>query len=70
MSNQANKDIVPIERLLRAEDVAKVLNVSRTQAYRLMRESLPVVRFGGATVRVRLSDLEAFIAAHITGGGE
>lgn len=59
-----------IEKLLKAEDVAKVLNVSRTQAYRLMRESLPVVRFGGATVRVRLSDLEAFIAAHITGGGE
>lgn len=59
-----------IEKLLKAEDVAKVLNVSRTQAYRLMRESLPVVRFGGATVRVRLADLEAFIAAHIQGGGE
>jgi excisionase family DNA binding protein len=68
MSNQTSKDTVPIEQLLRAEDVAKVLNVSRTQAYRLMRESLPVVRFGGATVRVRLSDLESFIASHVQGG--
>lgn len=57
-----------IEKLLKGDDVARILNVSRTQAYRLMRESLPVVRFGGATVRVRLSDLEAFIADHVQGG--
>lgn len=57
-------------KLLKAEDVARVLNISRTAAYRLMRGELPAVKFGGTTVRVRQSDLEAFIAAHITGGGE
>ena len=57
-----------IEKLLKADDVARVLNVSRTQAYRLMRGELPVVRFGGATVRVRLADLERFISEHIEGG--
>lgn len=56
-----------IDCLLRAEDVAAILNVSRTAAYRLMRGPLPVVRFGG-TVRVRMADLEAFIEEHLQGG--
>ncbi len=66
----ANFQNQPVERLLKAEDVAQRLNISRTAAYRLMRGELPAVKFGGATVRVRLSDLESFIAAHVSGGGE
>jgi excisionase family DNA binding protein len=56
-----------IEPLLKAADVARYLNVSRTQAYRLMQEDIPVVRFGISTVRVRLSDLENFIEANLQG---
>lgn len=57
-----------IEPLLKAEEVARMLSVSKTQAYRLMLSELPAVRFGGNTVRVRLSDLEAYIAGHLQGG--
>lgn len=46
--------------LLKATDVAKILNISRSFAYRLMRTgNIPTVRFGRA-VRVRPSDLEEF----------
>lgn len=57
-----------VEKLLRADDVADRLNISRVQAYRLMKSDLPCVRFGGATVRVRPADLEAYIQNHLTGG--
>ena len=60
-------DGIPIQRLLKGEDIAQILNVSRTQAYRLMREEIPVVRFGGS-VRVRVSDLENYVTTHIQGG--
>ena len=56
------------EKLLKAEDVAQLLNVSRTQAYRLMRNQITVVRFGTGTVRVRLSDLQEYVSSHISGG--
>lgn len=59
-----------IEPLLRADEVARLLNVSKTQAYRLMMSELPAVRFGGNTVRVRLSDLEAYIDEHLGVGDE
>lgn len=49
------------QRLLKATEVAKILNISRALAYRLMRTAeIPVIRFG-RTVRVKSSDLEAFI---------
>lgn len=61
--------VVP-EKLLKAEDIAELLSISRTAAYRLLRDgALPSVRFGGGTVRVRPADLAAFIQAHL-GGGE
>jgi excisionase family DNA binding protein len=48
-------------QLLKAKDVAERLNVSRSQAFVLMRdEELPTVRFGRC-VRVRTEDLEKFI---------
>jgi excisionase family DNA binding protein len=52
-------------RLLKAHEVAQILQVSRTQAYKLMAiGDLPCVRFGGQTVRVRQGDLDQFIADH------
>jgi predicted DNA-binding transcriptional regulator AlpA len=59
-----------IEPLLKAPDVAKLLNVSRTEAYRLMRSQIPTVRFGATTVRVRMVDLEDFINSHRPPDGE
>ncbi len=53
--------------LLRAKEVAERLNVSRSQAFALMRgDEIPTVRFGRC-VRVRPEDLEAFIQRNITG---
>jgi excisionase family DNA binding protein len=47
--------------LLKAKEVAEKLNISRSQAFALMRnEQIPVVRFGRC-VRVRPEDLEEFI---------
>lgn len=66
---QTTSDKKPaIEKLLKAADVATVLGISKTAAYRLMGDELPAVRFGGNTVRVRLCDLEAFIASRVEGG--
>lgn len=47
--------------LLRADEVAQRLNISRSLAYQLMqRGEIPTVRFGGS-VRVRESDLGAYV---------
>jgi excisionase family DNA binding protein len=52
-------------RLLKAHEVASILQVSRTQAYKLMASGdLPSVRFGGQTVRVKQGDLDQFICDH------
>ncbi|MBI3945997.1 MAG: helix-turn-helix domain-containing protein [Armatimonadetes bacterium] len=53
-----------MDRLLRAEEVAEILNVKRACAYRLMQhEVLPVVRLNRA-VRVPKSELERWIREH------
>lgn len=54
-----------ISKLLNARQVAEILGVSRTQAYRLMESELPSVRFGQRTVRVRPEDLKRYIEDHI-----
>jgi excisionase family DNA binding protein len=47
--------------LLKGNDVARVLNISRAFAYQLMRQGeIPTVRIGNA-VRVRREDLLAYI---------
>jgi excisionase family DNA binding protein len=47
--------------LLKAKEVADILQVSRSMAYRMMqRGEIPTIRVGNA-VRVRGSDLEEFI---------
>ncbi|MBE3144013.1 MAG: helix-turn-helix domain-containing protein [Planctomycetes bacterium] len=55
-------DYPRIETLLKAFEVAEILRVSRTQAYRLLASGeIPSLHFAAKTVRVRLSDLEKFI---------
>lgn len=50
------------ERLYKAEEVAQILRISRTSAYRLLGSGeLPAFRFAGKTVRVKESDLLKFI---------
>jgi excisionase family DNA binding protein len=51
------------ERLLKADDISNILNISRALTYRLIQQgSIPVVRINHA-VRVKPSDLEAYIAS-------
>lgn len=58
------KHIVP-NRLLNSVDVALVLNISRSQAYLLMRDgTIPSIRFG-RSVRVRPEDLRSFIERNV-----
>jgi excisionase family DNA binding protein len=53
-------------QLLKATDVARLLNISKALVYRLIADGqIIAVRFG-KTVRVRLEDLEDFITKHIT----
>jgi len=49
------------EKLLKAVDVAEILNISRALSYRLLQQGdIPTVRINSA-VRVRPMDLERFI---------
>jgi excisionase family DNA binding protein len=53
-----------INRLLKAEEVAKLLNISRSFAYLLMHTGqIPTIRFG----RVRPQDLDDYIEKNIQG---
>ena len=57
-------------RLLTAEDVAEMLQVSTYHAYELLRRgAIPVVRIG-RLVRCTEADLAAFIQARRNGDGE
>jgi excisionase family DNA binding protein len=49
-------------RLLKSEEVAEILKISRAMAYKLMqRGEIPTIRIGSA-VRVRVEDLEKYVA--------
>jgi len=49
---------ISMDRLLRVEDVAKILNISKAHAYNLIeRKEVPSIRFG-QSVRVRVQDLQ------------
>jgi excisionase family DNA binding protein len=53
------------EKLLKGGDVAAILNISRSKAYRLMQTGdIPSVRIGHS-VRVRPCDLVSFIEQNI-----
>ena len=50
-----------IEKLLTAEEVALVLNISRSKAYRMMRQKeIPTITIG-KNVRVSNEDLEDYV---------
>ena len=57
MENEENQKI---GILLRASEVARILKISRTSAYRLMQTELPAILIGERTIRVRESDLVAY----------
>jgi excisionase family DNA binding protein len=51
----------PGPRLLKAAEVARILNISRSLSYRLMQTGvMPVIRINNA-IRVTLPDLEEYI---------
>lgn len=53
------------DRLLTGEEVADLLHISRSLTYQLMRRGdIPTVRIG-RLVRVRRSDLQAYVDDHI-----
>jgi excisionase family DNA binding protein len=63
MNQSSNKEIESLRerRLLNCEEVASLLNVSRSFVYLIMkRGDVPTVRLG-RSVRVRPSDLEQYI---------
>ena len=52
--------------LLKATDIAEMLNISRAFAYRLMKQGdIPTVQIGRA-VRVRPSDLHSYILQNVS----
>jgi excisionase family DNA binding protein len=54
--------VQPIETLLTLEDVAKVLNISIRQVYRLIAEGkLPVLKVGTRSPRISPSDLRHYL---------
>ncbi len=56
-------------RLLTGKDVAHLLRISPSQAYKIMRRGeLPAVRIG-RSIRVKPEDLESFIARNTTSYG-
>ena len=68
MSITKSNPINPIDAqtLLTGSDVARILKVSRSFAYILMRRGeIPTVRMGSA-VRVRPENLEEYIAKNVT----
>lgn len=63
-TNENAIDTNDIKKLLKPQDVATILNVSRSFAYLLLQSGqLPAVRLG-KSVRVRVEDIEAFIKAN------
>jgi predicted DNA-binding transcriptional regulator AlpA len=62
--------VLPRGQFLRAVEVARRLNISKSAAYRLMRESLPSYWFGPGVVRVLDADLDRFIQNSVALRGE
>jgi excisionase family DNA binding protein len=65
---QNNLEKLP-SRLLTGKDVAHLLKISSSQAYKIMRRGeLPAVHIG-RSIRVKPEDLEEFITQNRTYGG-
>jgi len=57
-------------RLMKAEEVAVVLRISRSKAYRMMRErQIPTITIG-KNVRVTCEDLDAYITTNRSNIGD
>jgi excisionase family DNA binding protein len=52
--------------LMTSKDVAKILKVSESMAYQLMRTEIPCVRLG-RSIRVRPEDLEQYLKDKVDG---
>lgn len=64
--NEPKKQTLLSERLLKAIEVADVLNISRALAYRLMQtREIPTVCIG-TTRHVRPADLEKYIEVNLS----
>jgi excisionase family DNA binding protein len=64
--SQPNKHVENCEKLLKAIEVAEILNISRAMAYELMRQGkIPTVHIGCAR-RVRPVDLQEFISRNLS----
>ena len=61
------KSAPPAKSLLTAPEVARVLNISKAQAYQLIRRKELRSFSVGKLVRVRREDLDAFIQEHLVG---
>jgi excisionase family DNA binding protein len=60
------QDQALIKKLLKGDDVAEILNISRSLAYLLMRRGeISTIKIG-RTVRVRYEDLLKFIKDHVS----
>lgn len=65
MEGFVSESLPTTNRLLRASEVAEVLSISLALAYRIIQTGeIPSVRIGTA-VRVRPTDLEAYIAHNL-----
>jgi len=65
MMNSTKNSPQNYERLLKAIDVAEILNISRAMAYELMRKGEIQTVHIGASRRVRPIDLQEFIAQNL-----
>lgn len=54
------------EKLLKANEVAEILNISRALAYKLMNQGEIVTVKIGTARRVRPQDLQAYIETNLT----
>ena len=59
-----------IDKLLRAEEVARILGISRSFAFLLMRRGDIITVRIGRSVRVRPQDLERFISQNLSKNDE
>ena len=56
-----------LEEVRKSPEVAEILDVSRTFAYRMLKQGvIPSIRIG-RTVRVRPQDLDTFIVSNVSG---
>ena len=58
--------ITQLDKLLKASEVAEILNISRSLSYRLIQKGdIPSVQIGKA-IRVRKEDLSNYIAENLS----